>query len=70
MADSEGTAPPGGGDGTRRNFLDLVTGGFVVAGTAFAVWPLIQQMNPAADTLAASTTEADLCPPGRQCRRA
>ncbi len=62
MADSEGTAPPGGGDGTRRNFLDLVTGGFVVAGTAFAVWPLIHQMNPAADTLAASTTEVDLGP--------
>ncbi len=61
MADSEGTAPHGGG-GTRRDFLDLLTGGFVVAGTAAAAWPLIQQMNPAADTLAASTTEVDLGP--------
>ncbi len=62
MADSEGTAPHGGGGGTRRDFLDLLTGGFVVAGTAAAVWPLISQMNPAADTLAASTTEVDLGP--------
>ena len=62
MADSEGTAPHGGGGGTRRDFLDLLTGGFVVAGTAAAVWPLIHQMNPAADTLAASTTEVDLGP--------
>ena len=62
MADSEGTAPHGGGGGTRRDFLDLLTGGFVVAGTAAAVWPLIDQMNPAADTLAASTTEVDLGP--------
>ncbi len=62
MADSEGTAPHPGGGGTRRDFLDLLTGGFVVAGTAAAVWPLISQMNPAADTLAASTTEVDLGP--------
>ena len=62
MADSEGTAPHGGGSGTRRDFLDLLTGGFVAVGTAAAVWPLIHQMNPAADTLAASTTEVDLGP--------
>ena len=62
MADSEGTAPDSGGGETRRDFLDLLTGGFVVAGTAAAVWPLIHQMNPAADTLAASTTEVDLGP--------
>jgi ubiquinol-cytochrome c reductase iron-sulfur subunit len=62
MVDSESTAPRSGGGGTRRDFLDLLTGGFVVAGTAAAVWPLIQQMNPAADTLASSTTEVDLGP--------
>ena len=62
MADSEGTAPETGGGETRRDFLDLLTGGFVVAGVAAAAWPFIQQMNPAADTLAASTTEVDLAP--------
>ncbi len=62
MANSEDAASPTGEGGTRRNFLDLLTGGFVVAGTAAAAWPLIHQMNPAADTLAASTTEVDLGP--------
>jgi len=62
MADSEGTAPRAGGGGTRRDFLDLVTAGFGVVAVAGAAWPLIQQMNPAADTLASSTTEVDLGP--------
>ena len=30
------------------------------AGTALAVWPFIDQMNPAADTLALASTEVDL----------
>ena len=62
MADSEGTAPQPGGDGARRDFLMLTTGAFSVVGVAYAAWPFIQQMNPAADTLAASTTEVDLGP--------
>ncbi len=62
MADSEGTAAPPGGDETRRDFLMLTTGAFSAVGVGFAAWPLIQQMNPAADTLASSTTEVDLEP--------
>jgi len=62
MADTQDAASPAGEGGTRRDFLDLATASFVVVGGAAAVWPLIQQMNPAADTLAASTTEADLEP--------
>ncbi len=62
MADSEGTAPRPGGAETRRDFLMLTTGAFSAVGVGFAAWPLIQQMNPAADTLAASTTEVDLEP--------
>ncbi len=62
MADSEGTAPQTGGDGARRDFLMLTTGAFSVVGVAYAAWPFIQQWNPAADTLAASTTEVDLGP--------
>ena len=61
MADTEGAAPPGDGE-TRRDFLMLTTGAFAAVGAGFAAWPLIQQMNPAADTLAASTTEVDLGP--------
>jgi len=60
-----GTAPTvghGGEDETRRDFLYLATGAVAVVGTAAAVWPLIDSMNPSADVLAASSTEVDLEP--------
>ena len=47
---------------TRRDFLTLATGAFGAFGVGAAAWPLIDQMNPAADTLAASTTEVNLEP--------
>jgi ubiquinol-cytochrome c reductase iron-sulfur subunit len=57
MAEVVGT----GGDGaTRRDFLVLATGAIGAGGVAAAIWPLISQMNPAADTLALSTTEIDI----------
>ena len=37
--------------GTRRDFLYVATGAVGCIATAAAVWPLINQMNPAADTL-------------------
>jgi ubiquinol-cytochrome c reductase iron-sulfur subunit len=47
-----------GADGeTRRDFLLHSTIAFGAVGGAMAVWPLIHSMNPAADTLALSTTE-------------
>ncbi|MGE0744058.1 MAG: ubiquinol-cytochrome c reductase iron-sulfur subunit [Rhodospirillales bacterium] len=52
--DDEGTS--------RRDFLYLAAGAFGAFATGAAVWPLIHQMNPAADVLAASTTELDLSP--------
>ena len=55
-------AEPRDGDGTRRNFLYIATGAFATAGTAMAAWPLIHQMNPAADVLALASTEVDLSP--------
>ena len=45
---------------TRRDFLYVATGAVGVVGTAVAIWPFIDQMNPAADTLALSSTEVDL----------
>ena len=50
------------GEKTRRDFLLLSTITFGAIGTGLAVWPLIDSMNPAADTLALSTTEVDLTP--------
>ena len=50
-----------GGDGvTRRDFLFLTTGAVAAYGVANVAWWLIDQMNPAADVLALSTTEVDL----------
>ncbi|MBW6401796.1 ubiquinol-cytochrome c reductase iron-sulfur subunit [Roseomonas sp. HJA6] len=49
-------------DGTRRDFLTLVTGAFVAVGTGAITWPFIDSASPARDVLARSTTEADLAP--------
>ena len=62
MADTEGTATTEHGhDGeTRRDFLQLATGAFGAVGLAAVAWPFIDQMNPAADTLALATIEVDI----------
>ncbi len=49
-------------DKTRRDFLLLSTITVGAVGTGLACWPLVDAMNPAADTLALSTTEVDLEP--------
>lgn len=59
--DSDGRAskrPPE----TRRDFLYLTLGALGTVGTAIAIWPLIDSMNPAADIRAVSRTEVDLAP--------
>ena len=47
---------------TRRDFLYLTAAAFGAVGAGSFAWPLVDQMNPAADTLAMSTTEVDLAP--------
>ena len=44
----------------KRDFLLVSTYAMAGIGAASFVWPLIDQMNPAADTLALATTEIDL----------
>ena len=61
MADTASAAHAGQGE-TRRDFLYLLAGGMGAIGTAAAVWPLIDSMNPAADVLALASTEVDLSP--------
>jgi len=59
----ESANPGHSGEGeTRRDFLFLAAGAMGVVGTAVAVWPLIDSMNPAADVRALSATEVDLDP--------
>jgi ubiquinol-cytochrome c reductase iron-sulfur subunit len=63
MADMVATSPPHMDEGeTRRDFLLIATGAVGAVGTAFAIWPLIDSMNPAADTLALASTGVDLTP--------
>jgi ubiquinol-cytochrome c reductase iron-sulfur subunit len=46
---------------TRRDFLLTWVAGFATVGTAFAIWPLIDSMNPGADVLASGApTDVDL----------
>ena len=45
---------------SRREFLTYTAGAMGAVGAAAAAWPLINSMNPAADTLALSTTEVDV----------
>lgn len=48
------------GEGTRRDFLYLVTGATAAVGVGAVVWPLIDSMNPAANVLALATVEVNL----------
>ncbi|MCS6986800.1 MAG: ubiquinol-cytochrome c reductase iron-sulfur subunit [Sphingomonadaceae bacterium] len=56
MADAQ-TAQP---DIPRRDFLYIATGAFGAVGTAAALWPFINQMNPAANVRALAKTEVDV----------
>ncbi len=47
---------------SRRDFLFVTTTAVGAVGAALTAWPFIHQMNPAADTLALSSTEVDLEP--------
>jgi ubiquinol-cytochrome c reductase iron-sulfur subunit len=49
-----------GGDATRRDFIHIAAGAAAVGAGAMVVWPLINQMNPAADTLALASIEFDM----------
>jgi len=49
-------------DVEKRDFLFATTAAVGAVGAAAAVWPFIDQMNPAADTLALASIEVDLEP--------
>jgi ubiquinol-cytochrome c reductase iron-sulfur subunit len=59
---AQSQVPPGHDGGTRRDFLILTAGALGGIGAACAIWPFIDSLNPARDTLALSTTEVDLAP--------
>jgi len=45
---------------SRRDFIVIASYSMGAVGTGAAVWPIIDQMNPAADTLAMSSTEVNI----------
>ena len=45
---------------TRRDMLEIATGAAALVGLGAVAWPLVNQMNPDASTLALSTTDVDL----------
>ncbi len=62
MADSSQLASDPSDGATRRDFLIYAASGLGAVGVAAAVWPFIDSMNPAADTLALASTEVDISP--------
>ena len=52
--------PRGEDEATRRDFIHIAAGAAAVGAGAMVAWPLVNQMNPAADTLALSTIEFDV----------
>ena len=53
-------ADHGGGDPNRRDFIHIAAGAAAVGAGVSVLWPLINQMNPAADTVALASIEFDL----------
>ena len=51
---------PGVAEPSRRDFINIVAVSAAVGGAAAVAWPLIDQLNPAADTLALASLEYDL----------
>jgi len=45
---------------SRRDFLYIATGAVAAVGVGSVVWPLVDQMNPDASTLALASIEVDL----------
>ena len=64
MADSvTGANPEHGADGddpSRRDFIHIAAGVAALGAAATVAWPVVDQMNPAGDTLALASVEFDL----------
>lgn len=60
---TENGAPDGHGqEPSRRDFIYIAAGGAAAVGGGLVAWPFIDQMNPAADTLALGSIRVDVSP--------
>ncbi len=60
MADTVVETNPEGDDPSRRDFIHIAAIAATVGGIGAVAWPLVDQMNPSADTLALASIEFDL----------
>jgi ubiquinol-cytochrome c reductase iron-sulfur subunit len=60
LTEAVGDAGGHGEGATRRDFIHIAAAAMAVGAGAAVVWPLVDQMNPASDTLALSSTEVDI----------
>lgn len=58
--DTHGSGHGSEDEPTRRDFIHIATGAVAAVGVGSVAWMLIDQMNPAADTLALASTEVDI----------
>jgi len=56
---TDGSCDAGHG-ASRRDFIYMTAGAMAAVGAGAVAWPLLNSMEPAADTLAMSTTEVDI----------
>ena len=59
-SDGGPAGPTGPNAPTKRDFIHIMSGAMLLGGAAAVAWPLIDQLNPAADTLAVSSVEYDI----------
>ena len=59
-ANSQAPAGEASADPSRRDFIHIAATAAAVGGVAAVAWPLIDQLNPAADTLALASLEYDI----------
>jgi ubiquinol-cytochrome c reductase iron-sulfur subunit len=62
MANSKASSPTINKKKSRRDFLVLTTSAVGTVGLAASIWPFIDSMNPAADTLALASIDVNLGP--------
>jgi len=65
---AEDQGDPHNPDPNRRDFIHIAAGAAAVGAGAMLAWPLINSMNPAADTLALASIEFVVAPgASRRC---
>ncbi len=62
MASADKTKKQDLPDETKRDFLYLSAGAMAAVGAGSFVWPFVDSLNPAADTLALASIDVDLSP--------